>query len=50
MNIAIGPPTITIRDMELTNAHGSVEAIAQMEIEYFFLAAEVFDISVICGL
>ena len=46
----MGPPAITIRDMELTNAQGSVEAMAQMEIEYFFLAAEGFGISEIRGL
>ena len=46
----MGPPTITIRDIELAKTQGSVEAMAQMEIEYFFLATEGFGIREICGL
>ena len=49
MNITMGAPTITKRNIELTNAQGSVEETAQMEIEYLFLAVEVFGIIEVFG-
>lgn len=45
MNITMGAPTITKRNIELTNAQGSVEAMAQSVIEYFFLLAGALSIS-----